>query len=159
MSFWDGTQWVDETAVAASPKSSRRASWAATAVMVLGLAALIIPFGATSAASHKRGPDLYVGCTTSTCTVGGSLTVRGEGFTPSAGGQQVILWVGYPNDYCGTDGCHGFYFDPWVASDGTFSVTFNNATEQAGTGQVSATEYMVKQDKWWVVATANYVVY
>jgi hypothetical protein len=37
-------------------------------------------------------------------------------------------------------------------------VTFSNATEQAGTGQVSATEYMAKQDKWVTVASTTYSV-
>ena len=115
--------------------SSRRANWAATAVMLIGVVALMLPFGATFAASRKSAPSLYVGCNTS-CVVGGSLAVRGSGFTPSSGGQQVMLWVEYPADYCAGSTCHGFYYNPWVNDDGTFSHTFDNAILQAGEGGV-----------------------
>jgi hypothetical protein len=87
------------------------------------------------------------------------MTVTGWGFAPSAGGQQVILWVGYPDDYCVGEECHGFYADPWVNADGTFRVSFASALEQAGTGNVSATAYLVKQDKWRTVASLSYTVH
>jgi len=156
MTFWDGSHWVDETPTPTKP--SRLHNWAATGLMVLSLAAIAVPLQLVAAASHKHDPGVAVACDPAPCAVGGSITVTGWGYTPSSGGQQVILWVGYPNDYCGTDGCHGFYADPWVADDGTFSVTFSNATEQAGTGQVSAIAYMAKQDKWVTVASTTYSV-
>jgi hypothetical protein len=98
--------------------------------------------------------------------VGGTLTVTGEGFIPSAGGQMVSLWVGYPDDYCAPQPsdpsqawpCHGFYTNPWVEGDGTFNVTYDNALLQAGTGKVSATQYNVKNDKWVTVDTETYTV-
>jgi hypothetical protein len=159
MTFWDGTRWVEETAAPPTPNPSRAASWAATIAMLIGLVVIAAPFGMmASAASRKHDPGVAVSCNPSPCAVGGSLTVTGWGYAPSAGGQQVILWVGYPNDYCGADACHGFYSDPWVAADGTFSVTFAGALEQAGTGKVSTTAYMVKQDKWWTVASESYTV-
>jgi hypothetical protein len=158
MSYWDGTRWVQEEAAPSTPRPSRAANWAATAAMVVGLAAVIAPLQLIAAASHKSDPGVSVACGSAPCTVGGSMTVTGWGFAPSEGGQQVILWVGYPNDYCGTDACHGFYADPWVTSDGTFSATFTNALEQPGTGKVNAIAYMVKQDKWWNVASASYTV-
>jgi len=127
MSYWDGTRWVQEQAAPSAPRPSRAASWAGTAVMVVGLAAVIAPLQLIAGASHKADPGVAVVCSPAPCTVGGSMTVTGWGYAPSAGGQQVILWVGYPNDYCGVDACHGVYANPWVASDGTFSVTFTNA--------------------------------
>lgn len=157
MSYWDGTRWVaDKTAPAAKP--SRLHDWAATAVMVIGLAAIIAPLQLIAASSHHRDPGVAVACDPAPCAVGGSITVTGWGYAPSEGGQQVILWVGYPNDYCGADACHGFYANPWVTSDGTFSVTFTTALEQAGTGKVNAIAYLVKQDKWWIVASQPYTV-
>jgi len=158
MSTWDGTRWVAEKTAPLAPRPSRAANWAATAVMVFGLAAVIAPLQLIAAASHKSDPGVAVACSPAPCTVGGSMTVTGWGFAPSAGGQQVILWVGYPNDYCGADACHGFYSDPWVASDGTFSVTFSSALEQAGTGGVKAFAYQPKPDKWAEAAYADYTV-
>ena len=162
MSFWNGARWV-EPETAAAHVSSRRANWAATIVMLVGLALMVVPFAVTSAASHRSSPTLSVGCgsgclATSSLSVGSTLMVHGTGFTPSAGGQQVILWVGYPNDYCSGSACHGFYADPWVASDGTFNVSFDNATLQAGTGEVKATQYNVRTDHWVGVALVDYTV-
>jgi hypothetical protein len=156
MSYWNGTHWsASETASAPRSTRSRRANWAATAVMVIGAAALLLPFGAAFAGGHKAAPSLSVGCATS-CAVGGSLAVRGSGLTPSAGGQQVMLWVEYPNDYCVGTTCHGFYYTPWVNADGTFSHTFDNAVLQAGEGGVEAIQYNARTDKWVKVAYVDY---
>ena len=156
MSYWNGTQWSDsDTAPGATVTRSRRANWAATAVMIIGAAALLLPFGATFAGGHKAPPSLSVGCATS-CVVGGSLVVRGSGFTPSAGGQQVMLWVEYPNDYCVGTTCHGFYYNPSIGDDGTFSHTFDNAILQAGEGGVEGIQYNARTDKWVKVAYVDY---
>jgi hypothetical protein len=154
MSFWDGNRWIDAESSRRST-SSRRANWAATAVMVIGVVALVLPFGATFAGSRKNAPSLAVGCNTS-CVVGGSLTVRGSGFTPSSRGQQVMLWVEYPNDYCAGSTCHGFYYNPWISDDGTFSHTFDNAILQAGEGGIEAIQYNARTDKWVKVAYVDY---
>jgi len=162
MSFWDGTRWVDEQDASRQTGSrrerSRRTDWLATAIMILGLVALLVPFVGTSAASRRHAPTLTISCGASTCNVGGSLTISGAGYTPSAGGQQVFLWVGYPGDYCGSAGCHGVYYYPWVASDGTFRVTLDNVLPQRGAGYVDATQYQVKSDKWTEVAGDSYTV-
>jgi hypothetical protein len=162
MSFWDGTRWVDERdagrLTGSSRQHTRRTDWLATAIMILGLVALMLPLAGTSAASRRHDPTLAVSCGASACTVGGSLTISGAGYTPSAGGQQVFLWVGYPGDYCGSAGCHGIYYNPWVASDGTFRVTMDNVLQQAGTGYVNASQYQVKSDKWVEVAGDTYTV-
>lgn len=99
--------------------------------------------------------------------VGGTLRVQGIGFIPSSGGQQVFLWIGYPDDYCVRDAngewvpgepCHGFYNNPVVADDGTFDSTFTNACLQSGTGRVAATQYNAKNDKWVEVDSETYTV-
>jgi hypothetical protein len=154
MSYWDGSRWVDADARPVRT-SSRRTDWAATAVMLVGIVALMLPFATTFAGNRKSAPTLTVACNTS-CEVGGSLTVRGSGFTPSSGGQQVILWVEYPDDYCGDSACHGFYYQPAVGSDGTFSHSFDNALLQAGEGGVEAIQYNAKTDKWVEVAYVDY---
>ena len=155
MSFWDGDRWSDAELSPTSGRS-RRANWAATAIMIIGAAALLLPLAASSAASPKSAPNLTTGCS-AVCVVGGSLTVRGTGFTPSSGGQQVILWVEYPGDYCGSLGCHGFYVDPSVGSDGSFTTSLDNALLKAGTGGVQAIQYNARTDKWVKVAYVDYV--
>jgi hypothetical protein len=117
--------------------------------------------GGGHAATIANQPTLALSCDSSPCAVGGSLTVSGANFTPSSGGQQVFLWVGYPNDYCAPTlpgPCHGFYFHPWVNDDGTFSSTITDALLGVGSGQVTATQYNVRPDKWEQVASASYTV-
>jgi hypothetical protein len=165
MSYWNGTAWAEPTAQTSSARrDSRAANWAATAMMLLVVALLIVPFTTTFAASRKSSPSLSVGCgsgclAASTLSVGSTLMVHGVGFTPSSGGQHVILWVGYPDGYCSGSVCNGFYVDPWVASDGTFNMSFDNATLQAGTGDVKAIQYNARTDKWVNVASTDYAVH
>ena len=158
MAYWDGTRWAPEPRPSAR-RSSRLTNWAATLAMLVGLAALLAPIQLVAAGSPKRSPTVSVACDPAACAVGGSMTVSGVGFTPSAGGQQVIMWLGYPDDYCGTDACHGEYFNPWVSSDGRFSVTFSDALKVEGTGVVTAFQYAVKRDKWVQVAKVSYSTY
>ena len=97
MSYWNGSVWVEPTAQpSATRRESRTANWAATALMLLIVALLIVPFTTAFAASRKSSPSLSVGCGSGclaaiTLSVGSTLMVHGAGFTPSAGGQQVIL--------------------------------------------------------------------
>ena len=52
--FWDGTRWVDETTpppTSTPSRSQRLRDWAATITMVLVLAAIVLPFSSTSAAT------------------------------------------------------------------------------------------------------------
>ncbi|SRR6266566_4469548 len=87
MSFWDGTRWVAADP-ATEPTSSRLARWAATAVMVIGLVALMLPLGAIASATNKSDP----GCRVSPAAVGVN-----EGYTVSAWGLPTRtvfnLWV------------------------------------------------------------------
>jgi hypothetical protein len=77
MSYWDGSRWIDE-GKPRSATTSRRANWAATAVMLLGLVALVVPFSAISAASHRKG-DPPCTTTPSTATVDSSVTLSATG--------------------------------------------------------------------------------
>jgi hypothetical protein len=52
MSDWDGSRWVEPEGRPAIP-TSRKTRWAATAVMILGLAAVILPF--TGAGAGRLG--------------------------------------------------------------------------------------------------------
>jgi hypothetical protein len=85
MSYWDGTHWVADTTAPAPSTTSRRASWAATAVMILGLAALVVPFAATSAAA--RGTSWIV-----LKQPAGAVAIQ-----PTLGGT-VAFDTGYPNN-------------------------------------------------------------
>jgi hypothetical protein len=163
MSFWTGTHWEQDTPPPSPGRPSRRrhvaeavAEGSLIALLVVGLVA-----GSAFAAGGKSSPTLSLSMSTAkTLDSGGSLTVRGRNFTPSSGGQMVILWVGYPDDYCAADYsvCHGFYAYPWVNDDGTFSVTYDNVLLQSGTGVVKARQYSVQTDKWRTVDKVEYTV-
>jgi mannan endo-1,4-beta-mannosidase len=87
MTFWDGTAWVPEKS--ATPVRDRRrrlTDVVATLVMVVALAAYVMPFGGASAA----GPGLTV--SPDNGTPGVKITVTGEGFTAKAPAQ--ITWDG-----------------------------------------------------------------
>jgi hypothetical protein len=52
--FWDGTRWIDERAPAAPPPArGRTRNWLATGVMVVGIAALAVPFVAANAVTNS----------------------------------------------------------------------------------------------------------
>jgi len=108
-------------------------------------------------AGNTAGPTLSIAMPASAGSrSSAALTVNGRNFTPSNLGQQVILWVGYPDNYCGSAGCHGFYAYPNVGDDGTFSVTYDNVVLQSGTGTVKGIQYNAKRDKWVTVDTVSY---
>ena len=155
MSYWNGIEWESEAIVHSDPEPDR-AKWPATIVMIIGMLVLMLPLQLVAAAGSRSAPDLSTSCG-STCRAGSSLTVRGHGFTPSTGGQQVFLWVEYPGDYCGDAGCHGFYYNPWVASDGSFAATFDNLPG-SGEGGVKAVQWNLKRAKWVEVAYVDYTI-
>lgn len=115
MSFWDGTRWVDDD-LGPAPAGSRTGTWAATAVMILGLVALMIPFGATSAASrHRFDPP---------CTINPSPVSVNQTYVVSVTGlpidKAINLWV--------TDPTGGVTGSPiGGTSDGTFSLSRSSA--------------------------------
>jgi hypothetical protein len=89
MSYWDGTRWVADKAAPTAPRPSRAANWAATVVMVIGLAAVIAPLQLIAAASHRA--------TDSACAVNPSWADVGETYVVSAWGLPtgiaINLWV------------------------------------------------------------------
>jgi hypothetical protein len=145
---------TDKTARSGGPRVARLLS-------ALAIAALLA-LPATALAAKGGGgtsPSVAVATVVSRSTGGtGSIHVSGAHFTPSAGGQQVILWVAYPDDYCSADFtvCHGFYSYPWVDADGSFSLTYDNVLMQSGTGSVSASQWNVKRGSWVQVANVSY---
>jgi hypothetical protein len=86
MSFWDGTQWVAEEHVSKSP-SPRRARRSATLAMIVGLAALVVPFSTIDARSsagtislNQADPVHYMASSGGASTTG---TTANIGFTIS----------------------------------------------------------------------------
>jgi hypothetical protein len=166
MSFWTGTNWEQADAAPPSVARATRRRHVLEALAEGTLVALLVAGligGTTFAAKGGNGgsPTLYVSMAaaakTSTSSPG-SLTVGGTGFIPSSGGQQVILWVGYPDDYCSPDYsvCHGFYAYPTVKDDGSFDVTYQDVLMQSGTGVVKAFQYSAQTDKWRTVDKVTY---
>lgn len=87
MTFWNGTEWVSETSPTRQRATRRRtADIVATLVMVVGLAAYVLPFGGASAA----GPSLTV--SPDKGIPGAKITITGKGFAPKAPVQ--ITWDG-----------------------------------------------------------------
>jgi mannan endo-1,4-beta-mannosidase len=87
MTFWDGTAWVPEKSATPIQRGRRRtADLVATLVMVIGLAAYVLPFGGASAA----GPSLHV--SPEMGVPGAKITITGEGFGPKVPVQ--ITWDG-----------------------------------------------------------------
>jgi len=56
--FWNGTRWIDEHGPETpAPRRRRRTrDWLATGVIIVGIAGLLVPFVATSAASKSASP-------------------------------------------------------------------------------------------------------
>jgi hypothetical protein len=126
MSYWDGTRWIDSRK-APSATTSRRANWAATAVMVAGFVALVLPFAATSAATHRRG-DPPCTVTPSPATVDSSVALGATGL-PTV--DPVWLTVQPPS---GSGSVSEVYVDQstgtWSGSEfvnqaGTWTYTFS----------------------------------
>src|SRR4051812_13278969 len=120
MAFWNGTTWAPETVAVPQHSTSSIAGRVRPAVL-LAVLALMVTTGSVFAAkggTTSGAPTLTASFASSSAFAAASnaLTVSGKGYTPSSGGQQVSLWVGYPNDYCASDFsvCHGFYYNPWV---------------------------------------------
>lgn len=88
-------------------------------------------------AAKPGGPDV---------TLSGD-TVSGTGFLSSSDGQQVILWV--QTAECGQGSACGFYVNPDVADDGTFSIAVPD-----GTLLVRAFQWNEKKGRWLLVDEA-----
>jgi hypothetical protein len=91
MSTWDGTRWVADKAAPSAPRPSRAANWAATAVMVIGLAAVIAPLQLLAASSHNTGNG--ASCTLSSMVLGGSAVVEIDAVGMRHSTNYLIEWV------------------------------------------------------------------
>jgi hypothetical protein len=134
MSYWDGTRWIADKA-APVPKPSRLHNWAATAVMVLSMAAIAIPISLVGA---RSGPTLSVwwgdaGSNASALSGDSHFTAGGCSFRandenyylvihgPAPDTASLAYWVDpFP---VGGDGC-GSATPSWTSSGvtGTFDV-------------------------------------
>ena len=134
MTFWDGSQWVDETP-APSHKPSRLHNWAATGLMVLGLAAITVPLRFAAASSHNTGG---ASCTLSSAVLGGAAVIQISAVGVRHSTDFMIEWVEpsiTQTEYM------------WSTSQGTLQDTVMN---DQGTGTYSATLYWRsnKGDVW-----------
>lgn len=88
MSFWDGTRWVVEPAPTrpVRRRGSRPLDWVVTALMVVGLAVILVP----SSQSQAAGPRLTV--SPFEVRPGDNLRVSGSGFPANA--TIRLLWDG-----------------------------------------------------------------
>ena len=121
MSFWNGTRWVEEQSAPPAPRPSRAANWAATAAMVIGLAAIMAPLQMITAA--RSGPTLSVSWGTSapTTTLSGNshFTASGCGFRASDDNYYLVIRGPAPDT-----ASLAYWVDPFpVASDGCGSAT------------------------------------
>jgi hypothetical protein len=129
MSYWDGTRWIADKA-APAPTPSRLHNWAATAVMVFGLAAVIAPLQLIAASSHHA--------TNSGCDVSAASADVGETYIVSAWGiptgTGVNIWVTDPNGSTvgrplGTTLDGTFNLEESSAFGGTWTYAFSGPTK------------------------------
>jgi hypothetical protein len=89
MNYWNGARWLEDEPSGPRPRPSRAANWAATAAMLIGLAAILAPLQLIAAASHRSSD--------SGCTVNPATADVGEVYVVSAWGiptgTAVNLWV------------------------------------------------------------------
>lgn len=122
MSFWDGTRWVVEPAPTAPVRTRRNRAldWVVTALMVVGLAVILVP----SSQSQAAGPRLTV--TPFEVRPGDLLHVSGSGFPANA--TIRLLW----------DGSTRLVPFVRVSRDGTFSTQAVVGTLAAGAHDLAA---------------------
>jgi beta-glucanase (GH16 family) len=97
MPFWDGTRWIDEPAssqhrsIAGAARSGRArlTDAIATAVLVIGLVALFVPFTGALAQGSS------IGISPSSGSAGTTVRVAGTAFSPR--GRIQITWDGNPS--------------------------------------------------------------
>ncbi|HEX5579125.1 MAG TPA: hypothetical protein VFY43_05610, partial [Candidatus Limnocylindria bacterium] len=103
MTFWDGNRWVPE-APAVTTTPSRLSAWLATGVMVLGLAAMIVPITFVAAARHNSYRGTLV-ANPSSLRAGDSFTVGGCGYDTRLGNVIVGFTGGSWGSPLDADGC------------------------------------------------------
>lgn len=133
MTYWDGTGWVEEPRSAPARPPSRLATWAATAVMIIGFGGIALPLQLTAAASHKA--------TASACAVNPASADVNERYIVSAWGlptgTAINLWVTHDGSTTGsplgstTDGT--FNLNEISTTAGVWTYTFSGPTKVKNT--------------------------
>ncbi len=122
MSFWDGTQWVNDVTSPPARPSTRWRDLIATATMVIIAGALVLPFTATLAGDPT--PSIAVSSTSG--PVGASISIAGTGF--AARSRVQLTWdtsdTGLP--------------DAVVNARGRFKVSITIPKAGAGDHKISA---------------------
>jgi hypothetical protein len=129
MSYWNGTAWVAD-ATPSKPAPSKRANWAATILMVVGLVALMLPLQMTMAGGHRYPGSLTA--TPNTLHAGDTFTVTGCGYDVSLGNVIVGFTGGSWGSALDSKGCFSIAGIPALSGD----------TLAAGTYDVSAYQYI-----------------
>jgi hypothetical protein len=91
MSYWNGTRWVAEMTAPPPSPPSRAANWAATAVIVVGLAAAIAPLQLIAASAHNAGSG--ASCTLSSLVLGGSPVIEIDALGMRHSANYKIEWI------------------------------------------------------------------
>jgi hypothetical protein len=116
MSYWDGTRWIADKTAPTAPRPSRAANWAATAVMIIGLAAVIAPLQLIAAAAHKQyGGTLTA--TPSTLKAGDAFTVSGCDYDTTLGNVIIGFTGGSWGSPLDANGCFSIAGIPALSGD------------------------------------------
>lgn len=106
--FWDGTQWVKEPGPAPAHPQSRLVTWAATAVMIIGFAGLVLPMqlAAARTSSSVWVVELSGGTTLSSPSALRFADPFTVGYTSTAKEPWALAQC-YPNDTTTFSGTYG----------------------------------------------------
>ncbi len=118
MSFWDGTRWVTTTEATPRRARSRLTDWVATAVMVIGLVALLLPLSSMLARS-SYSPTLgvtFASAAVTSSSDGVWYVVAGCGYNSDYGSVTIVVsspiavsWTGRMPDSNGCISATNFY--------------------------------------------------
>jgi hypothetical protein len=125
MTFWDGSQWVADKSPVAQRRASRLSNWSATAVMIIGLAAIAAPVGFAAAAGHHRYSGVLT-ATPNTLHAGDLFTVSGCNYDTSLGNVIIGFTGGAWGSPLDANGCFSVPAIPALSGDtlpvGTYDV-------------------------------------
>jgi hypothetical protein len=135
MSYWNGTHWVEPAAIKADPPGRRPGR--ATAALLIGALALVLPLASTVASSHRASAGDCV-VSTSSAAVGETYWLGVSGLPT---GIAINLWT---TDATGTSGSPlgsttdgTFHFQVSSAVGGTVTYTFSGPTKKTTTAYSS----------------------
>jgi hypothetical protein len=144
MTYWNGSRWLEDEPSAPRPRPTRAANWAATAAMLIGLAAIAAPIGLVAARHGGYGSTLSA--TPNTLHAGDSFTVSGCGYDTSLGNVIVSFTGGGWGSPLDADGCFSIPGIPALSGD----------TLPAGEYEVYVRQYVHK--RWAVTGETTVTV-